>query len=96
MSVQCCCYYKLVKCEFTLLHGTKCSHGSILYNPQKITNTTEKSQYTFADSCIVVYYVILLVSLYFAGIGMPNKIDGKHATGNCRKALSSHFDANII
>ena len=41
-----------------------------------------KSQYSLASKCILANYVILSVTLYFAGITMPTKVNGTHAASN--------------
>ena len=73
------------------LHGTKHSHESILYNIYKNDYLHEKSHYSFTGKLIVANYVIVSVTLYFASIEKPNKIDGKHAANSWREAPLSQF-----
>ena len=54
----------------------------------------DKSQYSLVGKCIVVNHDVLSLILYFAGIRMPNKVDGKHAASNCREVPPSCIDIN--
>ena len=53
------------------------------YTILKINYQHNKSRYTLAGGmCIAANYIVISVTLYFVGIGTPNKIDGKHAASN--------------
>ena len=43
---------------------------------------SHKSHYSLSGKCILANYIILSVTLYFAGIRMPTKVNGTHAASN--------------
>ena len=51
----------------------------------------DKSHYSLTGKCILANYIKLSVTLYFLGIGMSNKIDGKYAASNWKEATLSCF-----
>ena len=55
-------------------------------------------QYSHTGKCIVANYTILLVNLYFAGIGWPNKADGRHTAINWRSSAKPlwHWHCIVI
>ena len=56
---------------------------SYVYNPHE--NPREWLLTWQAGRWIVANYVVLSVTLHFAGMGMPNKYDGKYAASNWRE-----------
>ena len=47
-----------------------------------ITNMTSLNLVLLVATCIVANYVILSVTVYFTGIGTPQKVDSKHVGSN--------------
>ena len=47
-----------------------------------IDTSTHHIIYDHAGKCRVANYVVLSVTLYFTGIGRPNKVDGKYIASN--------------